>query len=31
MLFSQNDIDNLPIAESEFAKKILSQKINLNT
>ena len=31
MLFSQNDIDNLLIAESEFAKKILSQKINLNT
>ena len=31
MLFSQNDIDNLPIIESELAKKILSQKINLNT
>ena len=31
MLFSQNDIDNLPIVESELAKKILSQKINLNT
>ena len=31
MLFSQNDVDNLPVIESELAKKILSQKINLNT
>jgi aminopeptidase N len=31
IFFSQNEIDNLPIAESEFATKILSQKINLNT
>ena len=31
MLFSQNDVDNLSVIESELAKKILSQKINLNT
>ena len=29
--FSQNNIDDLTNAESEFAQKILSQKINLNT
>ncbi|MDC1492148.1 M1 family aminopeptidase [Flavobacteriaceae bacterium] len=31
IFFSQNDTDNFSISESEFAKKILSQKINLNT
>ena len=31
ILFSQNNIDDLSYSESELAKKILSQKINLNT
>ena len=31
IFFSQNNIDDLSNSESEFAKKILSQKINLNT
>ena len=31
IFFSQNNIDDLLKSESELAKKILSQKINLNT
>jgi hypothetical protein len=31
IFFSQNNIDDLLTSESELAKKILSQKINVNT
>ena len=31
IFFSQNNIDDLLNSESELAKKILSQKINVNT